>query len=77
MRSLLADVRRYFAELWEAWNGFWFTPADPATLSLIRVLAGGMLLYTHFIWSFDLAGFIGADGYTHPVSTGQPLAALF
>ncbi len=64
MRTVIADIRGYFAELWEAWNRFWFTPADPATLSLIRVLAGGMLLYTHFIWSFDLAGFIGPDGYT-------------
>ena len=67
MKSILADLAAYFRALWDAWNRFWFTPADPATLSLIRVLAGGMLLYTHFIWSFDLAGFIGADGYL-PVS---------
>jgi hypothetical protein len=64
MKSLLADLAAYFRAAWEAWNRFWFTPADPATLSLIRVLAGGMLFYTHFIWSFDLAGFLGADGYT-------------
>jgi hypothetical protein len=57
-------VRNYFGELWDAWNRFWFAPADPATLSLIRLLAGGMLLYTHFVWSFDLSGFIGPDGYT-------------
>jgi hypothetical protein len=67
MRAIFGDIAAYFRALWEAWNRFWFTPADPATLSLIRVLAGGMMLYTHFIWSFDLAGFIGADGYT-PVS---------
>jgi hypothetical protein len=64
MKSILAAVGAYFRALWEAWNNFWFTPADPATLSLIRVLAGAMLLYTHFVWSFDLAGFLGADGYT-------------
>jgi hypothetical protein len=64
MRQTLANIRGYFSELWRAWNGFWFTPTDPATLSFIRLLAGGLLLYTHFIWSFDLAGFIGADGYT-------------
>jgi hypothetical protein len=51
MKSLLADLAAYFRAAWEAWNRFWFTPADPATLSLIRVLAGGMLFYTHFIWS--------------------------
>jgi len=64
MTDVIANIRGYFAELWQGWNRFWFTPADPATLSLIRLLAGGMLLYTHFIWSFDLTGFIGPEGYT-------------
>jgi hypothetical protein len=64
MKQVLSNVAAYFRSLWEAWNNFWFTPADPATLSLIRVLAGGMLLYTHFVWSFDLVGFFGDDGYT-------------
>lgn len=64
MRALFSPITGYCGELWQAWNRFWFAPTDPATLSLIRVLAGGMLLYTHFIWSFDLAGFIGPDGYT-------------
>ena len=64
MTTLVASTRNYFTELWRAWNNFWFTPTDPATLALIRLLAGGMMLYTHFVWSFDLAGFIGRDGYT-------------
>lgn len=64
MRNTLAAIRGYFADVWYAWNQFWFTPVDPATLSLIRLLAGSLLLYTHFIWSFDLTGFIGPDGYT-------------
>ena len=37
-----APLGRYFAELWKAWNNFWFTPTDPATLSFIRLLAGGI-----------------------------------
>lgn len=63
MKATAAALRDYFGELWLAWNNFWFTPTDPATLSLIRLLAGGMLLYTHFIWSLDLTGFMGADGW--------------
>ena len=43
------------------WNRFWFTPTDPATVSLIRILAGAMLLYTHAVWSLDLEGFFGAN----------------
>jgi hypothetical protein len=64
MRQTLANIRGYFGELWRAWNQFWFDPADPATLSFIRLLAGGLLLYTHLIWSFDLTGFISREGYT-------------
>ncbi len=59
-------VTRYFHELFTSsvrgWDRFWFTPADPATLGLIRILAGSMLLYTHFVWGLDLEGFFGADG---------------
>ncbi|QDT00209.1 HTTM domain-containing protein [Adhaeretor mobilis] len=58
-----APVRNYLVELWQAWNRFWFAPTDPATLSLIRVLGGAMLLYTHFIWSLDLEAFIGPEGW--------------
>jgi hypothetical protein len=64
MKQVVSSITGYFGDLWQTWNRFWFSPADPATLSLLRVLAGGMLLYTHFIWSFDLPGFIGYDGYT-------------
>jgi len=60
---MIAATRSYLAEVWEAWNEFWFTPTSPSTLSAIRVLAGAMLLYTHLVWSFDLQGFFGPNGY--------------
>jgi hypothetical protein len=63
---MIAATRSYLAELWEAWNGFWFTPTSPSTLSAIRVLAGAMLLYTHLVWSFDLDAFFGARGWLPP-----------
>lgn len=50
----------------EGWNRFWFTPEDPATLGLIRFLTGLMLLYTHAVWSIDLAGFFSRDGRLSP-----------
>ena len=56
--SLVVD---YFRELFRAardgWNRFWFTPSDPATLGLIRILAGAMLLYTHVVWTLGLERF--------------------
>ena len=59
-------IRAYFSELvhstWDAWDRFWFTPADPATLGLIRILAGSIILYTHAAWSVDLMGYFGPEG---------------
>ena len=56
-------LQRWLRDTIDAWNSFWFTPVDPATLSLIRVLAGGMLFYTHLIWSLDLRSFFGPHGW--------------
>ncbi|WP_442485039.1 HTTM domain-containing protein [Aeoliella sp. SH292] len=60
IRSGLAE---YWGDAWEDWNEFWFTPVSPETLSAIRVFAGAMLFYTHFIWSFDLWAFMGPNGW--------------
>ena len=59
--TMIAATRNYVAEVWEAWNEFWFTPTSPTTLSAIRVLAGAMLLYTHLVWSFGLTDFFGHE----------------
>jgi hypothetical protein len=41
----VTPIFRYFRELSaaavEGWDHFWFTPADPATLGLIRICAAG------------------------------------
>jgi hypothetical protein len=71
--KLLVD---YLRELWRAsiagWNRFWFTPVDPATLGLLRILAGAMLFYTHLVWGIDLDRFLGADGLI-PVASAKSL----
>lgn len=70
-------ITGYFRELGRGtiagWNRFWFTPADPATLGLIRILAGAMLLYTHLVWTLDLGGFFGGR---HPWISTEVIAAL-
>jgi hypothetical protein len=45
------------------WNRFWFTPADAATLGLIRILTGAMLFYTHAVWGLALTDFFGDQGW--------------
>jgi hypothetical protein len=61
--SIAEYVRAWFADVIDGWNRFWFEPADPATLGLIRIFAGAMLLYTHLVWSLDLDAFFGAQGW--------------
>ncbi|MCG8450972.1 MAG: HTTM domain-containing protein [Pirellulales bacterium] len=61
--GIYADSRSYVADTWQAWNRFWFTPTDPATLCLLRFLAGSLLFYTHLVWSLDLQAFLGPDGW--------------
>ncbi|MCA9179721.1 MAG: tetratricopeptide repeat protein [Planctomycetales bacterium] len=48
-----------------AWERFWFAPSDPFVLSVLRWLAGGMLLYSHLIWGVELEGFFGPTGWNN------------
>jgi len=48
------------------WNTFWFTPADPIGLGLIRLLTGLMLLYTNAVWGLALKDFLGPFGWVSP-----------
>lgn len=45
------------------WDGFWFTPADPATLSLMRIFCGLVVFYVHLTYSWGLFGYVGPDAW--------------
>jgi hypothetical protein len=49
-----------------AWDRFWFAPASPATLGLMRLFVGGMVLYTHVVWGLELDAFFGPAGWQDP-----------
>lgn len=59
----MSELRRWLTDWGAAWNRFWFTPAAPHTLSLIRILAGSMLFYTHLVWGIGLRDFLGPDSW--------------
>ena len=59
----VVDLAQSFAD---AWNAFWFTPADPTLLGLLRILTGLMLLYTHAVWGLVLGDFFGPAGWLSP-----------
>ena len=61
----------------EGWDAFWFTPADPTLLGLLRVLTGLMLLYTHAVWGLALDDFFGPTAWLEPSWCGRSQADKF
>ena len=71
MNSIFRPVIDWLHEVGGAWDRFWFTPAAPHTLCLIRVLAGWMLFYTHLVWTKDLMSFLGPNAWVSPEAARQ------
>ena len=53
----------FLLSCWRSWDRFWFRPADPTTLGLIRILCGLVLLYVHFAYVPDLLEFFGRNAW--------------
>src|SRR5438105_6600111 len=53
---------------WASWCRFWFTPADPTPLALMRIVAGLLTLYVHVAYTIDLNAFFGAHGWVDRVT---------
>ncbi len=70
MQSPLKLAARYFTQTARSvaadWNAFWYTPANPALLGLIRIMTGLMLLYTHAVWGLALRDFFSSTGWLSP-----------
>jgi hypothetical protein len=63
LTAVLLRLRRAGNRVWTPWREFWFNPADPMPLAVMRILFGGMLFYTHLVWGFNLEGFFGPNGW--------------
>jgi hypothetical protein len=61
--TYLKDVRRTVSQ---GWDQFWFSPADPTLICVIRVLTGLMLVYTHAVWGLALDDFFGPKSWLSP-----------
>ncbi len=61
--AALTSIGHTADRVWSAWREFWFAPADPTPLAVMRILFGGMLLYTHIVWGLNLEGFFGPSGW--------------
>jgi len=47
----------------QTWEAFWFEPADPTLLGLIRVCMGCVMVYVYLTYSIGLVGFVGPDAW--------------
>lgn len=67
MRRLLIGPVDYLAELTRSavrgWGRFFFTPADPTPLGVVRVLVGALSFWNLLCYGFDLGDFLGPDGW--------------
>lgn len=70
MRRLLTDPAAYLVALARtvsrAWNAFFFRPADPTPLGLIRVVVGLLLSWDLAVYGLDLHAFLGSEGWADP-----------
>src|SRR5688572_33272909 len=63
MNALYEPAADWVRSVLRGWDQFWFTPAQPHTLAIIRILGGAMLLYTHAVWALDLEAFLGRHSW--------------
>jgi len=74
--DLIGSVRR-------GWNAFFFSPADPTSLGLIRIATGLLAFWSLFVLGIDLFDYFGEDGWANPEivrlfqGERQPLAWSF
>jgi hypothetical protein len=57
------SLTRWPLSLVGRWQRFWFAPAAPHTLALLRILGGAMLFYTHLVWGRNLLAFLGPHAW--------------
>ncbi len=56
------------------WDAFFFQPADPRPIGLIRICLGLLLLWNFGILGLDLQAFLGPDGWANADSVRSYLA---
>jgi hypothetical protein len=78
LHRLLKEFTQYFAELGRtairSWDRFFFTPADPIIVGLLRITLGALLLWDIGVLGLDLRDYLGSDGWISPAAARGYLA---
>ena len=73
MRRFLIDAVDYLSGLAAAvrdgWSRFFFRPADPTPLGLIRIAVGLLAFWSLLILGLDLHAYLGSQGWADAEST--------
>lgn len=77
MRRFLIDAAAYLSELVagfaRGWSRFFFRPADPTPLGLIRVAVGLLGFWSLFVIGLDLHAYLGSQGWAVAEGSYQTL----
>jgi len=75
VRRILSDLADYLGGLAattrRCWKAFFFTPADPTPLGLIRVVVGLLALWSLIVFGLDLHDYFGSSGWADPALIWQ------
>jgi hypothetical protein len=67
VHRLLKEPADYAVDLGRSvirgWDRFFFTPADPLVVGLLRIILGALLFWDIAVLGFDLYDFLGSDGW--------------
>jgi len=70
LRRLLSGPAGYLVGLGRAtargWDAFFFTPADPTPLGLVRLAVGLLAFWSLLVYGLDLPDYLGGDGWADP-----------
>jgi hypothetical protein len=77
MHCLSQYYVRLSGAIGEGWTRFWFTPGDPATVSVIRLLSGLVVVYLHATLGLDLIALFGPSGLLPLADIGPLEGATF
>ena len=70
MRRLLIEAATYLSDLGRAtirgWSDFFFSPADPTALGLIRIAVGLLAFWSMFVFGLDLHDYFSSTGWAEP-----------
>ncbi|HEV3202909.1 MAG TPA: hypothetical protein VGY77_00930 [Gemmataceae bacterium] len=61
--SLTEGASNPVTRMVRSWNRFWFNPADPTALGLIRIFCGLLTLYVHLAYTVDLQELMGPNAW--------------